>query len=152
LKRIFKIYKKLKRNNIKICQTVSNSKERITYSKKGVDFIVAQGWEAGGHVQETVASSVLIPLIANKIEIQVVASGGFTNGEGLNAAISLGASGICIGTRFLMRSEAYIDDSYSNLISKSDEDGTTYVKNLFNFGWENAPRRVLRNSTVKNLG
>lgn len=145
-----KYIEKLKRNSIKICQTVSNSKEAIEYSKKGVDLIIAQGWEAGGHVQGNVASAVLIPSITNTINIPVVASGGFTNGQGLIAAISLGASGISIGTRFLMSNEAHIEDSYSDLISKSDENSTTYVKNLFNVGWENAPHRILKNSTVKD--
>jgi len=145
-----KYIKKLKQNNIKICQTVSNSKEAIEYSKKGVDVIIAQGWEAGGHVKGNVASSVLIPSISNKVQIPVVASGGFTNGQGLIAAITLGASGISIGTRFLMSNEAHIEDSYSDLISESDENSTTYAKNLFNVGWENAPHRILRNSTVKD--
>lgn len=143
-----KYIEKLKQHNIKICQTVSNSKEAIEYSKKGIDVIIAQGWEAGGHVKGSVASSVLIPSISSKLNIPVVASGGFTNGQGLIAAISLGASGICIGTRFLMSNEAHIEDSYSDLISKSDENSTTYVKNLFNVGWENAPHRILKNSTV----
>ena len=120
------------------------------FCKKGVDVIIAQGWEAGGHVQGNVASSVLIPSISNKVQIPVVASGGFTNGQGLIAAITLGASGISIGTRFLMSNEAHIEDSYSDLISESDENSTTYVKNLFNVGWENAPHRILRNSTVKD--
>ncbi len=145
-----KYIEKLKQNDIKVCQTVSNSKEAIEYSNKGVDFLIAQGWEAGGHVKGNVASSVLIPSISEKVDIPVIASGGFTDGKGLIASISLGASGICIGTRFLMSNEANIEEFYSELISKSDENNTVYVKNLFNIGWENAPHRVLKNSTFED--
>ena len=59
----------LKDKGIKVCHTVGNSNEAILYEKSGVDFIVAQGWEAGGHVWDNVASSVLAPSIADKISI-----------------------------------------------------------------------------------
>lgn len=140
---------RLKKHNIKVCQTVSNAKEAIEYERKGVDLLIAQGWEAGGHVKGQVASSVLIPAIADKVKIPVVASGGFADGKGLIAAISLGSSGISIGTRFLMSNEASIEEQYAQLMAKADENSTQYAKNLFNRGWENAPHRILRNSTVK---
>lgn len=139
---------KLHDENILVAQTVSNSTDALEYSKKGVDFIIAQGWEAGGHVRGTVASSVLVPAISDKLDLPVVASGGFTNGKGLIAALCLGASGISIGTRFLMSKEAAIEEEYANMILRSDEDNTSYVTNLFNVGWDNAPHRVIKNSTV----
>ena len=141
--------KKLQEHQVKIGQTVSNAEEAVYYEEKGVDFLIAQGWEAGGHVKGTVASSVLVPAIAAKVNIPVVASGGFTNGEGLIAALTLGAAGISMGTRFLMSKEASIEANYADSITKATENDTTYAKNLFYRGWENAPHRVLTNSTVK---
>ncbi len=138
---------KLKAHNIKVCQTVANSKEAEKYATLGVDFLIAQGWEAGGHVQGTVASSVLIPSIVSKVAIPVIAAGGFTNGQGLIATLALGGSGISIGTRFLMSTEALIEQKYANLIAEADENATIYTKDLFHLGWENAPHRVLKNST-----
>ena len=139
----------LKSAGIKICQTVSTSEEALYFEKLGVDFIIAQGWEAGGHVLGKVASSVLIPSITDKIKIPVVSAGGFTDGRGLLAALALGASGIWIGTRFLMSKEANVSPIYQELIAKANENDTVYAERLFNIGWDNAPHRVIRNSTVE---
>ena len=138
----------LKTNGIRVCQTVPNVKEALKYANLGVDFLIAQGWEAGGHVQGTVASSILIPAIANKVKLPIVAAGGFTDGRGLVGALALGAAGICMGTRFLMSQEAHIEEEYADLITKATEEDTVYSEDLFHKGWENAPHRVLRNSTV----
>ncbi|NAS32487.1 nitronate monooxygenase [Flavobacteriaceae bacterium R38] len=140
---------KLKTHNIKVCQTVADSKEAEKYAALGVDFLIAQGWEAGGHVQGTVANSVLIPSIAWKVGIPVVAAGGFTNGQGLIASLVLGGSGISIGSRFLMSTEAHIEQGYADLIADANENDTFYTQDLFHLGWENAPHRVLKNSTIK---
>ena len=139
----------LKSAGIKICQTVSTSEEALYFEKLGVDFIIAQGWEAGGHVLGKVASSVLIPSITDKIKIPVVSAGGFTDGRGLLAALALGASGIWVGTRFLMSKEANVSPVYQELIAKANENDTVYAERLFNIGWDNAPHRVIRNSTVE---
>ena len=140
----------LKSNGIKVCQTVSTCEEALYYEKQGVDFIVAQGWEAGGHVLGKVASSVLVPSIADKLKIPFVSAGGFTDGRGLLAALSLGASGIWVGTRFLMTKEANVNAVYQNMIANANENDTVLAERLFNIGWDNAPHRVIRNSTVKN--
>lgn len=139
----------LKANGIKICQTVANASEAKKYAALGVDFLIAQGWEAGGHVQGTVANSILVPAIADKVTLPIVAAGGFTDGRGLVAAMALGASGISMGTRFLMSKEAHIESAYADLIAASDEEGTIYTRDLFHLGWEDAPHRILRNSTVE---
>jgi nitronate monooxygenase len=142
--------KLLKANGTKICQTVSTCEEALHFEKSGMDFLVAQGWEAGGHVLGKVASSVLVPSIADKIKIPFVSAGGFTEGRGLLAALSLGASGIWVGTRFLMTNEANASSTYQGLIAKANENDTVYTERLFNIGWDNAPHRVIRNSTVEN--
>ena len=138
----------LKSNGILVCATVASAEEAFRYEKLGIDFLVAQGWEAGGHVKGTVASSVLVPSITDKTSTPVIASGGFTDGRGLVAALALGASGISIGTSFLLSKEAAVEEAYAEMIAKASESDTVYVDNLYNKGWENAPHRVLRNSTV----
>ena len=138
----------LKNHNILIGQTVGNAEEAVYYQQKGFDFIIAQGWEAGGHVWGTVASSVLIPSIADKINIPIVAAGGIADGRGILAALSLGASGVSLGTRFLMSDEANVEPIYQEKIINATENDTAYVQNLFNIGWDNAPHRVIKNSTV----
>ena len=112
--------------------------------------IICQGWEAGGHVWGEVTSLVLIQALSNVIKIPIVGCGGFVDGKGLIAALALGASGICLGTRFLMSKEASIEKEYIELIAEASENDTIYAKNLFNVGWENAPHRVIKNSTVRD--
>ncbi len=146
----FSFLQPLQSHGIKVCQTVSTCDEALFFEKLGVDFLVAQGWEAGGHVLGKVASSVLVPSIADKIKIPFVSAGGFTDGRGLVAALSLGASGIWVGTRFLMAKEANSSSVYQELIARANENDTVYTERLFNIGWDNAPHRVIRNTTVKN--
>lgn len=139
----------LKKNGVVICQTVGSSAEGQRHAKMGIDFLIAQGWEAGGHVISQVATFVLIPALANKVNLPVVAAGGIANGKGVLAALALGASGVSLGTRFLMSTEALTHPAFKKLIIDSTENDTAYFSGLFNVGWENAPHRVLRNSTVK---
>jgi nitronate monooxygenase len=139
---------RLKKENILVCQTVGNSSEAVEYEQKGVDFILAQGWEAGGHIWGTVATSVLIPSIVDRVKIPVVATGGIADGRGILAALGLGAAGVCMGTRFLMSEEADVDPIYREVIANASENDTIHVQRLFNIGWDNAPHRVIKNSTV----
>src|SRR5262249_37713043 len=79
----------------------------------GVDVVVAQGWEAGGHVRGTVAPLPLVPAVVDAVSpTPVVAAGGIADGRGLAAVLALGASGAWIGTRFLASNEAAIHPRY----------------------------------------
>ncbi len=116
----------------------------------GVDIIVAQGWEAGGHVRGTVATMPLIPAVIDAVSpVPVVAAGGIADGRGLAAVLALGAAGAWIGTRFLASQEATIHPRYRELVLKASETDTIFVEELFDIGWPNAPHRVLRNKTVE---
>jgi NAD(P)H-dependent flavin oxidoreductase YrpB (nitropropane dioxygenase family) len=116
----------------------------------GVDIIVAQGWEAGGHVRGNVATMPLIPAVVDAVApVPVVAAGGIADGRGLAAALALGAAGAWIGTRFLASREAGIHPRYRELILNASETDTVFVEDLFDIGWPNAPHRVLRNKTVE---
>ena len=116
----------------------------------GVDIIVAQGWEAGGHVRGTVATMPLTPAVVDAVSpVPVVAAGGIADGRGLAAALALGAAGAWIGTRFLASQEATIHPRYRELVLRASETDTVFVEGLFDIGWPNAPHRVLRNKTVE---
>ena len=115
----------------------------------GVDAIVAQGNEAGGHVWSRVSTMVLVPLVVDAAgKVPVLAAGGIADGRGLAAALMLGASGVWIGTRFLASPEAsYHADYKQRLVEAAATD--TVESMLFDGGWPNASGRSLRNRTVQ---
>ena len=132
-----------------VLHTVSTAKEARQAVDCGVDVVVAQGWEAGGHVRGTVASMPLIPAVVDAVgPIPVIAAGGIADGRGLAAVMALGASGAWIGTRFLASEEVAIHPHYRERLLQATEDDTVYLDELFDIGWPKAPHRVLRNSTV----
>jgi NAD(P)H-dependent flavin oxidoreductase YrpB (nitropropane dioxygenase family) len=116
----------------------------------GVDVVVAQGWEAGGHVRGSVATMPLVPAVVDAVApAPVIAAGGIADGRGLAAALALGAGAAWIGTRFLASAEAVIHPRYQQRVLQATAADTVYLENLFDRGWENAPHRVLRNRTVE---
>jgi NAD(P)H-dependent flavin oxidoreductase YrpB (nitropropane dioxygenase family) len=132
-----------------VLHTVSTAKEARQAVECGVDVVVAQGWEAGGHVRGTVATMPLVPAVVDAVgPVPVVAAGGIADGRGLAAALALGASGAWIGTRFLASNEVAIHPHYRERLLRATEDDTVYLEELFDIGWPKAPHRVLRNSTV----
>lgn len=115
----------------------------------GVDVLVAQGWEAGGHVQGEVASLVLVPRVVDAAgPVPVVAAGGIADGRGLAAVLALGASGAWMGTRFLASREVVAHPAYQRAVLEAAETDTLRAT-LFDRGWPDAPARALRNSTVR---
>ena len=117
----------------------------------GADIVVAQGWEAGGHVRGQVASMPLIPSVVDAVPgTPVIAAGGIADGRGLAAALALGAGAGWIGTRFLSAHEAPIHAHYRDRLLKASENDTAYLSNLFDGGWPDAAHRALRNTTVND--
>ena len=116
----------------------------------GVDGVIAQGSEAGGHVRGTTALSVLVPTIVDAVApVPVLASGGIADGRGLAAALALGAQGVSLGTRFVASTEAYIVDEYKRRVVAAGAEDTVYSADLFDAGWPDAPHRMLRNDVVR---
>lgn len=114
----------------------------------GVDVIVAQGWEAGGHVISEVATMPLVPAVVDAVSpVPVVAAGGIADARGLAAVLALGASAGWLGTRFVMSSEATALPRYRELLAGAPETGTLH-SSLFDIGWPNAPHRTLRTATT----
>ncbi len=126
--------------------SVSEAQEAVS---AGVDVIVAQGWEAGGHVRDTISTLALVPAVVDAVApIPVVAAGGIADGRGIAAAFMLGASAAMLGTRFVASEEALSHPTYKQKLLAAGVGDTIYSM-LFNVGWENAAHRALRNSTVE---
>jgi len=137
------------RCGIKVLLQVGSVSEAVAGAEAGVDAIIAQGVEAGGHVKGTTALSVLLPTIVDAVApLPVIASGGIADGRGLVAALSLGAQGISIGTRFLASAEARAADAYKARIVMANAGDTVYTEQC-NVGWANAPHRVLRTAAIE---
>ncbi len=115
----------------------------------GVDVVMAQGFEAGGHVRGQVSTFALIPAIRDALpEVPLVAAGGIGDGRGLAAALALGADGGALGTRFLATIEASAHNSYKERVIGAQAADTIHTT-LFDVGWPDAPHRVLRTQVVE---
>jgi nitronate monooxygenase len=132
-----------------VLHTVGSAQEARRVVAAGVDVVVAQGWEAGGHVWGGVATLPLVAAVVDAVEVPVIAAGGIGDGRGLAAALALGASGVWLGTRFLLAEETAIHDEYRLRLLEADERATMWLADLFDRGWERAPHRALINSTVR---
>jgi nitronate monooxygenase len=132
-----------------LIHTVSSAAEAIAASHAGVDAVVAQGWEAGGHVRGDVAMSVLVPAVCDAVgDLPVIAAGGIGDGRGIAATLVLGAQAAWLGTRFLATPEANAHPIYRERILAAAETDTVHSE-LFDLGWPNAPHRTLANSTTR---
>ena len=130
-----------------VLHTVASAAEARRAADAGVDALVAQGWEAGGHVWGEVSTLALVPRVVDAVApLPVVAAGGITDGRGLAAVLALGAGAAWMGTRFLLAEEAATHPVYQQAVIAADETATAYSA-LFDVGWPDAPLRALRNST-----
>jgi nitronate monooxygenase len=133
-----------------VMQTVGSAAEARRMRDASVDILVAQGWEAGGHVWGQVATLPLVPRVVDAVApAPVVAAGGIADGRGLAAVLALGAAGAWMGTRFLASQEAHAHPVYKQKVLQAAETDTIYSC-LFDGGWRDAPHRTLRNSTLTN--
>jgi nitronate monooxygenase len=129
--------------------TVGSAEEARRAVDAGVDVIVAQGLEAGGHVWGTVATLPLVPAVVDAVApVPVIAAGGIGDGRGVAAVLALGAQAAWLGTRFLLAEEMPIHEDYRRrLIAAAETDAQLYP-NLYEVGWPDSPHRALRNSTA----
>ena len=131
--------------------TVGSAEEARRAVDAGVDLIVAQGWEAGGHVWAQVATLALVPAVVDAVagRVPVAAAGGITDGRGLAAVRALGADAAWMGTRFVASDEAPAHPHWKARLTGASETDT-YYSTLFDVGWPNAPHRTLRNQTIED--
>jgi NAD(P)H-dependent flavin oxidoreductase YrpB (nitropropane dioxygenase family) len=129
--------------------TVRSPDEARAAVDAGADVVVAQGWEAGGHVWGEVATLPLVPAVVDAVSpVPVIAAGGIGDGRGLAAALVLGAQGAWLGTRFVAAAETHVHPRYQDLVVGASVTDTAYTS-CFDGGWPDAPHRVLRTDTVR---
>lgn len=130
----------LKEKGIKVVHVVSSSKFALKAQEAGVDAVVAEGFEAGGHNgREETTTLTLIPMVKQHISIPLIAAGGIATGKAMHAAMVLGADGVQMGTRFAMTLESSSHDNFKNACKNAME-GDTYLTLK-----ELAPVRLIRN-------
>lgn len=116
----------------------------------GVDFIICQGVEAGGHVQSTTPLlSLLDEVIHSCPDVPVVAAGGLADGADIAKALNIGADAVMLGTRFVATVESRAHPLYKQALVDSNSENTVMTV-CFNEGWGNTLHRVIRNSTLSN--
>ncbi|MBO9154545.1 NAD(P)H-dependent flavin oxidoreductase [Chitinophaga sp. GCM10012297] len=131
----------LKEKGVTVVHVVSSSKFAVKSQEAGVDAVVAEGFEAGGHNgREETTTMVLVPAVADAVKIPVIAAGGIGSGRAMAAAFALGASGVQVGSRFVATPEASSHPSFKEAVIKAGEGDTMLsLKQL-------TPVRLLRNA------
>jgi nitronate monooxygenase len=133
-----------------VMQTVGSAEEARRAVASGVDVVVAQGWEAGGHVWSTVATLPLVPAVVDAVApVPVIAAGGIGDARGVAAVLALGAQAAWLGTRFLMAEEMPIHEDYRRRLIAATETDPQWYPNLYDVGWPDSPHRALSNSTAR---
>ncbi|XXG78954.1 hypothetical protein AAC387_Pa09g0123 [Persea americana] len=158
------------KHGIKVIHQVGSVKAAERAIAAGVDCIIAQGVEAGGHIAGTVSLMALLPRILDAVghrNIPVVAAGSIVDARGYVAALSMGAEGICVGTRFVATKESYANDYYKQQLLHYTENETdrtdlygrltwrAFVRCLntpFHKKWRNAPDDVQNDETQPIIG
>lgn len=130
----------LQSHGIKVAHVVSSSKFALKAAEAGVDAIVAEGFEAGGHNgREETATLVLIPQVRKAVDLPLIAAGGIATGCGMAAVFALGAEGVQVGTRFALTEESSANDAFKQHCLNLEEGGTVLsLKKV-------APTRLIKN-------
>ncbi|WP_396186166.1 NAD(P)H-dependent flavin oxidoreductase [Flavobacterium sp.] len=136
----------LKEKGITVVHVVSSSVFALKAQEAGVDAVVAEGFEAGGHNgREETTTFTLIPMVKEKIKIPLIAAGGIANGRGMLAAMILGADGVQLGSRFAASLESSAHENFKNKILETKE-GETQVTLK-----ELAPVRLIKNKFYEDV-
>jgi NAD(P)H-dependent flavin oxidoreductase YrpB (nitropropane dioxygenase family) len=139
------LIKQLKDAGVCVVPSVGARRHAEKVAAWGVDAVICQGGEGGGHTGP-VPTTLLLPQVVDAVDIPVIAAGGFFDGRGLVAALAYGASGIAMGTRFLLTKESTVPDAIKQYyLSKSVTDTVVTTK------VDGVPHRVLRTSLVEEL-
>jgi NAD(P)H-dependent flavin oxidoreductase YrpB (nitropropane dioxygenase family) len=133
-----------------VLQTVASAEEARQAAASGVDVVVAQGWEAGGHVGGQIATLPLVPAVVDAVApVPVIAAGGIGDARGVAAVLALGAQAAWLGTRCLLANEMPLHEEYRRRLMDAAETDAEWYADLYEVGWPDAPHRALRNSTAE---
>lgn len=131
---------RLKDKGIKVAHVVSSVRFAVKAEKAGVDAVVAEGFEAGGHNgREETTTLVLVPMVADALSVPVIAAGGICDGRSMLAAMVLGAEGVQVGTRFVCSEESSAHPAFKQRVADAYEGDTLLTLK------EVTPVRLLRN-------
>lgn len=131
---------------IKVAHVVSSSKFAKKCEEAGVDAVVAEGFEAGGHNgREETTTLALIPQVRDAISLPLIAAGGIGSGKAMLAAMALGAEGVQIGTLFAVSEESSASDAFKNLCVDLGEDGTMLALKKI------SPTRLIKNELFAKI-
>ena len=137
---------RLKSSGIKVAHVVSSSSFALKSQEAGVDAVVAEGFEAGGHNgREETTTICLIPSVVEAVSIPVIAAGGISCGKSMLAAMSLGAQGVQMGSRFVMTHESAAHENFKNAILHAKEGDTKLTLH------EITPVRLLNSPFYKSV-
>lgn len=139
---------KLKDNGVVVVPSIGAAKHAKKVAAWGADAVIVQGGEGGGHTGP-VATTLLLPSVLDAVKdtgMPVIAAGGFFDGRGLAAALSYGAAGVAMGTRFLLTSDSTVPDAVKERYLASALDGTVVSTRV-----DGMPHRVLRTELVEKL-
>ncbi|MCK8522121.1 DUF561 domain-containing protein [Aquimarina sp. D1M17] len=136
----------LKEKGITVVHVVSSLKFALKAQAAGVDAIVAEGFEAGGHNgRDETTTLALIPMISKEIEIPLIAAGGIATGAAMYAVMALGANGVQVGSRFVASDEASSHIDFKNMVVEAKEGDTQLTLK------ELAPVRMLKNKFYQDV-
>lgn len=136
----------LKEKGITVVHVVSSTKFALKAQEAGVDAVVAEGFEAGGHNgREESTTLTLIPMVKQQISIPLIAAGGIATGRGMHAAMILGADAVQMGTRFAMTTESSSHNNFKQMLAELGE-GDTHVTLK-----ELAPVRLIKNKFYNDI-
>lgn len=136
----------LKEKGITVVHVVSSSKFALKAQEAGVDAVVAEGFEAGGHNgREETTTFTLIPMVKKVLQIPLIAAGGIATGKGMLAAMVLGADGVQMGTRFIASIESSAHDAFKQVVVEANEGDTLLTLK------ELAPVRLVKNKFFNDI-
>ena len=135
----------LKEHGVVVIPSVGAPKHAVKVASWGADAVMIQGGEGGGHTG-AVPTTLLLPTVLDAVEIPVIAAGGFYDGRGLAAALSYGAAGIGMGTRFLLTRDSAVPDAVKELYLSHGLDGTVVTSKV-----DGMPHRMLRTRLVEEI-
>ena len=136
---------RLKAAGAVVVPSVGAAKHARKVASWGADAVIVQGGEGGGHTGP-VATTLLLPSVLDAVDIPVIAAGGFFDGRGLAAALSYGAAGVAMGTRFLLTADSTVPDEIKQRYLQAALDGTVVSTRV-----DGMPHRVLRTGLVEKL-
>jgi NAD(P)H-dependent flavin oxidoreductase YrpB (nitropropane dioxygenase family) len=139
---------RLQAAGVKVWMQVGSLQEARAAVDCGIDAIIVQGTEAGGHNRSTASVLSLVPAVVDAVApVPVIAAGGIADGRGVVAALALGAEAVCVGTRLVASQEAYAHDTYKQRLVEAQASETVRTT-IFGPEWPHQSMRVIRNRVV----